>query len=291
MNKNTKKIEIKSRTFTQSRNWCFTDFELLDYQVIYEKYQDIIRYIGYGLEIYPKTKKQHFQGWIQFVNKKRMGGVKKILSTKKIHLESCRGNEIENKSYCSKDKKYTSFGAFVIQGQRTDLEAIKKIINTGNNLEMVAERHFGDFIRYHTGFAKYKKIVDKRLTKKFRQLDVTVICGPTGTNKTRQAVEKNPDAFKITGSNLKWFDGYDMEETLIIDEYNNDIPITQLLNLLDGYQLRLEIKGSHTYANWKKVIITTNLRPEQLHQKAKIEHIKAMNRRISQIINLFPKVL
>ncbi len=291
MNKNTKKIEVKSRTFTQSRNWCFTDFELLDYQVIYEKYQDIIRYIGYGLEICPKTKKQHFQGWIQFVNKKRMGGVKKILSTKKIHLESCRGNEIENKSYCSKDKKYVSFGAFVIQGQRTDLEAIKKIIDTGNNLEVVAERHFGDFIRYHSGFAKYKKIVDKRLTKKFRRLDVTVICGPTGTNKTRQAVEKNPDAFKITGSNLKWFDGYDMEETLIIDEYNNDIPITQLLNLLDGYQLRLEIKGSFTYANWKKVIITTNLRPEQLHQKAKIEHIKAMNRRISQIINLFPKVL
>ncbi len=271
----------------QSRNWCFTDFEKLDLVAIYKEYKDIIRYIGWGIEICPTTKKIHHQGWIQFVNKKRMGGVKKVFGTKKIHIESCMGNEIQNDKYCAKDKKFEYLGKYIVQGQRTDLESIKKKLDEGANIETIAEDHFGDFIRYHAGLEKYKKICDKRLTKKFRKIEVNIVCGPTGTNKTRNAVEENENAFKIEGANLKWFDGYDMESTLIIDEYNNDIPITKLLNLLDGYQLRLEIKGSFTYANWTKVIITTNLRPEELHAKAKQEHVNALNRRVTNWNNLY----
>ena len=62
-------------SLSQSRNWCFTDFELLNFEQIYEENKDLIRYICVGNEICPKTKKKHKQGWIQFINKKRMNGV------------------------------------------------------------------------------------------------------------------------------------------------------------------------------------------------------------------------
>ncbi len=82
--------------YKQSRNWCFTDFDLLDLSEIYNTHIDIIRYICWGKEICPKTKKKHNQGWVQFLNKKTMGGVKRVFGTKKLCLFACKGSEFQN---------------------------------------------------------------------------------------------------------------------------------------------------------------------------------------------------
>jgi len=274
--------------FKQSRNWAFTDFELLDFKTIYNDYKDIIRYICWGKEKCPKTNKIHYQGWLQLINKKTLGGVKRLLGTKKIHLESCRGSEFDNNKYCKKDGVFKFKGKFICQGQRTDLEQIKKMIDENEPTIKIAQNYFSDFIRYHSGFNKYAELVAKEQTKKFRKVKCTLINGPTNTNKTRRATEYTNDYYKIQGDQLNWFDGYQGEKTLIIDEYANDVKITRLLALLDGYQLRLPIKGGFTYARWNKVIITSNLR--LLHQQADIEHQKALKRRITKHINLFEEL-
>ncbi len=273
--------------YVQSRNWCFTDWQLLDIKAIYKKYSDIIRAIGWGDEIAPTTGRRHFQGHIQFINKKRMNGVKKIFECNKIALFSCRGSIEHNINYCSKDGKYNKLGIFIQQGIRTDFEDMKKMLDDGATLEELAKKYFSQFIMYGNGLRQYKKLCDQRRSKKFRLLDVELVCGPTNTNKTRNALEKYPNAFKITGTQLKWWDGYNGENELLIDEYNNDVGITSMLNYLDGYQLRLDIKGSFTYAQWTKVIITTNLHPDEIHFQAKPEHKKALFRRITRITNKY----
>ncbi len=272
----------------QSRNWCFTDFELLDWGEIYTEFKDVIRYITWGEEICPKTHKKHLQGWIQLVNKKTFGGVKRLVSSKKIHIEACCGTEYDNNKYCQKDDKYKVKGDFIKMGQRTDLEEIKKMIDDGATMLEVAEHNFNSYCVRHKGFEKYKQMVDKKNTKAFRHVKVTLIQGPTGKNKTRRAVEDNKeDHYKIQGCELQWFDGYEGEKTIVIDDYDNDVRITKLLGLLDGYQLRLAVKGGFTYANWTNIFITTNLRV--LHENAKNEHRDALQRRITKTINLFPK--
>ncbi len=269
------------------KNWIFTDYKKMKWQEIFDEQSDIIRGIAYGDEICPTTQRQHNQGFIQFVNRKSMRQVKMIVGNKSISLRVMNGSIKHNEIYCSKDERYIRLGIFKRQGQRTDQEFDKKVLDDGGNLDDIWEQSFGNMLRYHRGYAAYKVRVDKRNTKNFRILDVKLVCGPTGTNKTRRAVEHNPNAFKITGKNLKWWDGYEMEEVLIIDEYNNDIGITELLNICDGYQLRLEVKGSFTYANWHKIIITTNLRPDEIHSQAKDEHRNALFRRISSVVDLY----
>lgn len=284
--KKEKKSKQKPKTRpTQSRNWCFTDFELLDFKKTYNEYKDIIRYITFGKEICPKTKKTHFQGWVQFFNKKRLNGVKRILGSKKIHVESCYGNEYSNDKYCQKDGKFCAYGKFITQGHRTDLEIIKKKIDDGASILECAQENFQIYLQYGRGIKEYKNMIDKVKRKKFREVKTIVLSGETGSGKTRRAMESTDSIYKITGTSLDWWDGYEGEETILIDEYNNDVPITQMLNLLDGYELRLPVKGSFTYANWKKVFITTNLTRDELHPNAKPEHRRALNRRISDWIS------
>ncbi len=271
--------------FKQSINWCFTDFELLDWDKIYEMTEDI-RYICWGEEICPTTKRKHYNGWLQFAQKKkkRLGGVKKLCRSKVIHLEPCRGTEEANEKYCKKDGKWKKLGEFFTQGKRTDLDGLKKILDEGGTLKDIADENFQSFIQYNRGFQEYKKIVDKNRRKCFRTVKTIHIHGETGLGKTRKAMSYSDNTYKIQGNALQWWDGYDGEETLVIDEYDSQVPLTELLGILDGYQLRLPIKGSFTYANWTKVIITSNY--EELHKKAKAMHQDALKRRITETIKM-----
>lgn len=270
--------------FNQSRNWVFTDFKETDLEAVYEEYRDIIRFIAWGEEVCPSTGKNHNQGWIQFVNPKRRGGVQRVIGHK-CFCEPMRGSEYDNEKYCSKDGKYHKYGTMKRQGERTDLEYIKKRIDENATMFEIANDHFGDYIRYHSGFAKYQELVRKEQTKKFRNVSVEVIWGATGTGKTRRYYDPEK-CFKIQGSALTWWDGYEGERELLIDEYNNDIGITELLGILDGYQLRLPVKGAHTYANWTKVYITSNIDPLQWHMNARPMHREALMRRITNIVEM-----
>jgi len=269
--------------FTQSKNYCFTDYELLDWDIIYKE-SDEIRYICWGLEVCPSTKRKHYQGWIQIKNKKRIGGIKKLCRSKKIHIESCMGTEGENNKYCQKDNLYQTVGEFITQGKRTDLDELKRILDRGGTLRDIANENMQAFVQYNRGFEKYKNMIDKVTRKSFRKLEVILIHGETGSGKTKKAMEYNDDTYKIQGSALKWWDGYDGEKTLVIDEYDNQINCTELLSILDGYQLRLAIKGGFTYANWNQVIITTNYK--ELHSRARGMHLLALERRITKKIKM-----
>lgn len=269
----------------ESRNWCITDFELLDWSKLFESKKGIIRYLAWGQETCPRTKRAHMQVWMQLEKKKTFGGIKRLVGSKKIHLEACRGDEHDNDIYCKKDGNYHHKGTFVTQGQRKDLEGIKAMIDKGNSMMEIAEENFPAYCKYSRAFEKYEQMVVQSKTKEFRDVTVILHQGDTGTGKTRTAVEDSDSHYKIQGDELQWFDGYKQEKTLIIDEYNNQINLTKLLGLLDGYQLRLPIKGGFTYANWNKVHITTNLR--KLHINAKKEHQMALERRITTVVNTF----
>lgn len=269
---------------TQSRNWCFTDFELLNLETIYAENSDIIRYMCWGAEVCPQTERQHYQGWIQFRNKKRMGGVKTLFRTKKIHVESCRGSPEQNDTYCKKDGAWVHKGKFLSQGCRSDLEQIaRELMDPKKTLNQVILDHPEKAIQYGRGFAHLKKVVLEEAAPNWRNVFVEVKWGKTGTGKTRDAMNNllKDDTFKIQGHQIgKWWDGYHGQKHIVIDEYSNNVPISKMLELLDGYKIRLEVKGSFTFAQWTYVTITTNLKPDEIHENARPEHRAALQRRV-----------
>lgn len=81
--------------------------------------------------------------------------------------------------------------------------------------------------------------------------------GVTGTGKTRQARERFPDAY--LKSNTKWWDGYNGEEVVILDEMTpNTIGSWHIKQWSDHYPFSAETKGGSVRIRPKVIIITSN---------------------------------
>lgn len=266
------------------RHWCATFFS--------EPKTDVkFRYMIVGKETCPTTGSQHWQSYIEFSEKISMKKIKLLFDDNKVHLETRMGEREQARDYCKKEGDWHEYGVWATgPGFRTDLVDVTKMIIEGKKkLTDIIVEEPALYCKYRNGLKDIAKLAEKKNSEEFRQVDVEFISGPTGSNKTRRAMAE-PDKYKISGSDLAWFDDYDGEQTLIIDEYDNDVKITALLSLLDGYQKRLPIKGGFTYARWTKVIITTNLQRSELHPQAKPEHRNALDRRISRWTDLWDRV-
>lgn len=257
----------KGKSSTASANkgtkFVFTNFKPTDYKKIYEEFSDIIRAVAIGHEVCPSTGREHDQGFIQMFKQCRYSKIQKIFNSK-CHFEVMHGSIKENEKYCSKDGFYTTYGHFVTQGYRSDLHNIKDDLNNGASLYDIMNNYTGDFVRYHAGIEKMKSLIDKKKTKKWRHVDVTVLIGSAGSGKT-SFVAKKHGYENIFNLNLEcdrfMFDGYDNEDVLLIDDFNGGIKYTQLLRILDGHPLPLNVKNGRRYANFTKVYITSNVKP------------------------------
>lgn len=262
----------------KSRNWCWTDFTL---KIFTTEELKSFRYLCYGVEKCPRTQRVHHQGYLQFERAVTLTNVKKKLGLPQVHLEvqSSRSTVEEAIAYCKKDGDFKEFGEAKTKGQRSDILKLKKLIDEGKNEQAVADADFQLYCQYGRGLQKYRELKIKQATKDFRRVRTVLCMGQTNTGKTRYANDHS--GFLIHASGLDWWDGYEQETSITIDEYANQIPLAKLLGILDGYQLRLPIKGGFTYANWTTVYITTNLRT--LHSHANRDHQAALDRRITEV--------
>jgi hypothetical protein len=239
----------------------------------------------YGVEVCPDTLRKHHQGWVQFKTPIGMKRVKTLLELPSAHLEPTRGSTADNEKYCEKDGQVTRFGKFIAQGQRTDVEGLRQMVEEGKSELTIAREDFNTYNRCYKALGRYKFLKLKEEAKRFRRVKVVLIQGRTGCGKTRLAMKYDP--YVITAVNgLKWWDGYESEDCVLIDDFVDEaVPIQLMLRLLDGYTCQLEVKGGHTYAMWTKVIITTNQRT--LYQHVTADQLSAFNRRISVVVSCF----
>lgn len=97
---------------------------------------------------------------------------------------------------------------------------------------------------------------------------VTWLWGSTGSGKTRYAVEQAESQGKdywISGSGLKWFDGYYDQPIAIFDDFRKShCTFHYLLRLLDRYKIIVEVKGGSVYFNPEQIFITAPQEPREM---------------------------
>jgi len=110
-----------------------------------------------------------------------------------------------------------------------------------------------------------------------------VYWGATGTGKSRTAWDlAGVDAYS-KDPRSKFWDGYDGQESVVIDEFRGGIDISHILRWTDRYPVRVEIKGASRPLLANKIWITSNISPDQWYPDIDPETLMALKRRLNVV--------
>lgn len=119
-----------------------------------------------------------------------------------------------------------------------------------------------------------------------RAVRVEVIYGPPGTGKS-EYVYQNYEGVYSKPMEMDYWEDYDGQLILLLDDFNSEMKVATLLRILDGNPMILNVKNKSARACWIHVFITTNVNFEAWYDGWKHvdpKHKAAVRSRISQFI-------
>lgn len=281
--------EGNTKPRSKSKFWCFTSFAEGGPCEPDQTWTEKVQYCIYQAEICPKTKKRHYQGYIELLYHANFNVVKDIIDDNKAHVECKRGTREQARDYCRKTEtrepgtepiewgKWDPNGG---QGSRTDLRETYELIKQGERLGGIAERNPGVAIRYGRGIERLIEIQQFKKERSWKTICEVYWSTESCTGKSHKARVENPGAYYKPDE--KNWDGYDGHETVIIDDF--EIAMwnrKELLNMLDKYPWVAHRRYASTPFLAKKIIITTNEDPKTWFQM-----YPQLERRIEKIVHM-----
>lgn len=207
---------------------------------------------------------------------------------KRAHWEKAKGTPKEASEYCKKDGDFDEVGTLSCgQGHRSDLLEIKEAIDKGANEEYIADNFFSKWVVYRRSFKAYAAL---KSSSRSWATQVHVFWGKTGTGKTRFVMDQVMDQDFWTPGDYKWFDGYEGQPIVIIDDYRGEYQLQMLLKLLDRYPMQVPVKGGFTEWAPRKIYITSNVHPNDWYPLADRYSVAAMFRRFNLVEACFDSI-
>jgi len=223
----------------------------------------------------------------------------------KMNIELCKGTHEQCRAYCMKQDtrqsgpwelgEYTDGRA--VQGsavaamgratQKASLEEVKDAILKGATDDELWLRFFGVMLRHQKALNSFRLSI--RAKERDWQTNLLVLYGPPGTGKSHTAktiCKKHGGGFwlrKPKDHGTDWWDGYDGQPVVVLDEYYGWLPFDSLCRLVDKNPYQVETKGSMIPFTSKLVVITSNVPPREWYSEEAINAARwaALVRRMS----------
>lgn len=250
-----------------SRRWIFVVNNYTDADQ--DKFRELeCTYLVYGREV-GEEGTPHLQGYVVFKSNKRLSACKKIHAT--AHWEIARGSNSQNHEYCTKGGDCHITGDLPDDGagasEASRWTAAREAATAGR-LEDIPD---DIYVRYYRTMKEIKKDHMQRPG----DLDACSgewYYGPPGVGKSHLAREKYPNAYLKMQN--KWWDGYQEEESVIMDDFDCK-ELGHLMKIWsDKYSFLAETKGGAIHIRPKRIIVTSNYKPEDLWEGVLLEAIK-----------------
>lgn len=256
---------------SKTRNFCFTTFNTeLKLERVYNDNESRIKFIVWQLESCPESKREHFQGYCELANPLSYAGIKRLFDDDTMHIEARKGTASQAREYCRKEESRIDgpweFGQISNQGKRTDIQAVAEAIKEGKTIEVIAEEHPTVVMKYTRGVRELYNILNAPANRGAPTIEYH--WGVPGAGKSRRAHEENPNAYCYVDNPNGWFDGYEGQSCVILDDFEGKMPRSLILKLLDFYPHRMPIKGGHVPIRATRFVITSNSPPTAYYDEA-----------------------
>lgn len=137
-------------------------------------------------------------------------------------------------------------------------------------------------VRHAELYLKYKE-----RPRPVAPIRVINIYGEAGSGKTQSVYKFCSPALPFTPISYKWWDGYDGDKFVLLDDIRGDFcKFHQLLKLLDIYPFRIETKGGSRQVQFTTLFITTPIPLVEIWEHRTDENLKQLSRRITHTINV-----
>lgn len=231
-----------------------------------------------GQEELGATGYKHYQICAAFGQKVSLASVTRVFG-RGVHAELSRSEAAE--SYCTKEETRVGepfeLGAKPFRrNSRTDWDAVWKAAQIGDLQAIPANVRV---VSYHA----LRAIQSDFSSPRFIDRAVTVYYGSTGTGKSHRAWDEAGIGAFAKCPRTKFWDGYQNQVNVVIDEFRGGIDIAHLLRWFDRYPVRLEIKGSSRPSNVERVWITSNLEPRSWYPELDLASLDALMRRLNVV--------
>lgn len=266
----------------------------LDMITVCEFRKPSIGFMTGQIEICPDTGRAHLQLYAETTVRMPLLAFKNILGFGHAHVEFAYASQAAGIAYCTKldsrsrqhEDPVFSWGTKMAQGQRSDLEHAVEMLADGEAMEAVLDMHPGTFVRYHRGLTVAANL---KRSRPVSPRHVTVYFGPTGTGKTETAYGScaTDDLFIYSpGVMAAWFDGYDGQRTILLDEFRGQITWAHLLSITDKYPVRVQVKGSSAMILADQLIFTSPSHPINWYPSklASPDNVAQLRRRVDRIV-------
>jgi len=308
------------------QRWTFTlnNYEAHHEQLLKDLYPNFVKWLVYQPEI-GASGTPHLQG--AFVTAKRMprGSVLSGSGEERtgfmavfagIHLEVMRGTPKQNRDYCSKSE--TKAGEMVELGTmpnsggeqiKETLESLRKDAKKGMSAKELEDEYSMIELRYPRYFSKQlmtSSLMKARNLSQSGYPEVYWITGKSGSGKTTLAkamaaqLTESSEYFILdpTADNL-WFDGYNSEPVLIVDDVSPRwAKLDQLKSICDrARETRIPVKGGMMYLVAEHVILTScsscvdNYADAELARRIRHELLLGVEQPTQRVVHLAPPAI
>lgn len=254
-------------------------------------YPGRVRYLICQLEKAPNTGQLHLQGYLELRTRQRLTALRSLLpELTGAHWENAIASAEVNKEYCSKEDSVELVDGVALRlclgapSQSIHLDQLLDEIQAGSitaPIHLISKLGVSAYMRH--GREARKMLLDYGQPRSSPPTIFTLI-GKTGTGKSRYCHEVWPDRYRMIFSNggsdgSVWFDGYEGQPIIEFSEYNGQLKLTFLLELLDRYPCRVQTKGGTANLLAHIFIFTSNTKPCFWYMSEEQERVDALMRR------------
>jgi len=170
------------------------------------------------------------------------------------------------------------------QGKRNDLKKLAEEVVKGRSINHIAKEEPDMFVKYGRGLKLLREETQKNRNSENPPF-VVWLWGNAGVGKSRIPNTIFSETSIYIKDGTSWWDNYDHEKCILIDDFDGKWPYRDFLRLLDRYKYQGQFKGGYVKINSPFIFITCEFGPSHFWEDNALKQVTRRCSVIHQVTN------